>query len=375
MRLPTRACPVLHDVQPPISSRSESTASAACPNAVSSALVDPVDRLDWLTRAYRVGQIIHTAALFGVCDVLATEPMAAEQVAARVGAAADPMRRLLRVLVAIDVLTESDGLFSNGTLGELLRHDHPEAMRDVVISRMRDPWWRAWGALPDAVRTGESAYVHANGRSFWDDLAEDPHAAASFNALMGSGTEQYAASLIALVGFTDVRHFVDVGGGKGPMMAALLAALAAARGTVFDLPAGLIGAEETLTAAGVMDRVELVPGDFFESVPAGGDIYLLRRILHDWPDDRAVAILESCRTAIADQPARLLISDMIMPEHAVPGPAEDDMVFTLDMHMLVLFGARERSVSDFAALLDAANLRLEEVVATSPEGTIVSSPV
>ena len=337
--------------------------------------MDAVDRLDWLTRAYRVGQIIRTAALFGICDLLAVRPLPAEEVAAQVGAAQDPMRRLLRTLVAIDVLTESDGLFGNGTLGDLLRQNHPEEMRDVVISRMRDPWWRAWGSLPEAVRTGESAYVYANGRSFWDDLAQNPDSATTFNALMSSGTEQYAASLVASADLTGVGHLVDVGGGKGTMMTALLSALPAARGTVFDLPAGLIGADDVLSAAGVQGRVDLVPGDFFESVPAGGDLYLLRRILHDWPDDRAVAILKSCRAAIADRPARLLVSDMIMPEQATRGPAENDEVFTLDMHMLVLFGARERSVTEFAALFEAANFRVDGVLATSPEGTIIASPI
>jgi O-methyltransferase domain/Dimerisation domain len=210
----------------------------------------PIDRLDWLTRAYRVGQIIRTAALFGVCDVLADERLGAEQVAGRVGAAVDPMRRLLRTLVALDVLRESDGLFSNAAMGELLRRDDPEAMREVAISRMRDPWWRAWGALPEAVRGGECAYVLANGRSLWEDLGDDPDAAASFNAMIGSGIEEYASSLVQSVQFTDVRRFVDVGGGQGTMLAALLRAAPGARGTLFDRPAGLIGAEDYLAAAG-----------------------------------------------------------------------------------------------------------------------------
>ena len=337
--------------------------------------MDPIDRLDWLTRAYRVGQIIRTAALFGVCDVLADEPLRAEQVAGRVGAAVDPMRRLLRTLVALDVLRESDGFFSNAAMGELLREDHSEAMRDVAISRMRDPWWRAWGALPEAVRSGESAYVLANGRSLWEDLGDDPDAAASFNAMIGSGTEEYASSLVQSVLFTDVRRFVDVGGGRGTMLAALLRAAPSARGTLFDRPAGLIGAEDHLAAAGVADRVDPVAGDFFESVPTGGDVYLLRRVLHDWADEDAVAILANCRSAIGDQPARLLVADMIMPERPVPGPAEDEAVFTLDLHMLVMLGARERSVSEFDALLQAGGFRIDEVITTSPEATIVARPV
>lgn len=172
-----------------------------------------------------------------------------------------------------------------------------------------------------------------------------------------------------------MRSFVDVGGGQGTLLAALLAAGLEARGTLFDRPAGMIGAEEHFAAMGVADRVELAPGDFLKSVPAGGDVYVLRRILHDWADEDAAAILANCRNAIGDQDARLLIADMIMPEHPVPGPAEDEHVFTLDMHMLVLLGARERSVSEFRALLDAARFRIEDVVATSPEATIVAGPV
>jgi len=239
-------------------------------NEPGGAAVEPVDRLDWLTRAYRVGQVIRTAALFGVCEVLAGEPMAAQQVAERVGAAADPMRRLLRTLVALDVLSESDGLFRNAALGELLRRDHPEAMREVAISRMRESWWRAWGAQPDAVRTGESAYVLANGRSLWDDLRDDPDAAASFNAMIGSGTEEYAASLARCIDLSGARHVVDVGGGQGTMLAALLTSAPGARGTLFDRPAGLIGAESYLASTGVANRVEVVAGDFFDSVPAAG---------------------------------------------------------------------------------------------------------
>jgi orsellinic acid C2-O-methyltransferase len=334
-----------------------------------------IERLDWLTRAYRVGQIIRAAALLGVCDVVAAKPMTAEEVAERVGAAVDPMRRLLRTLVALDVLDESDGLFSNAEMGQALVQDHPQAMREVAISRMRDPWWRAWGALPEAVRTGDSAYVLANGRSMWEDLRDDPDAAGSFNAMITSGAEEYAASLLKSLDFTDVGQFIDVGGGRGGILAALLTAAPEVHGTLFDLPAGLIGAREHLAGIGIVDRVDLVPGDFFESVPGGGDVYLLRRVLHNWADEQAVAIVASCRKAIGGRPARLLIADMIMPDRPVPGPAEDETVFTLDLHMLVMLGARERSVSEFRVLLQAAGFRIDDVLTTSPEGTIVASPL
>jgi hypothetical protein len=336
--------------------------------------MNAIERLDWLTRAYRVGQIIRTVALLGVCDVVAVSPMTPEGMAERLGTAVDPMKRLLRTLVALDVLSESDGLFSNAEMGQALVRDHPDAMREVAISRMRDPWWRAWGALPEAVRTGESAYVLANGRSMWEDLGDDAEAAASFNAMIASGEGEYAASLRAALDRTGVRRFVDVGGGRGGILAALLTATPEARGTLFDLPAGLIGAREHLAGIGVADRVDLVAGDFFESVPAGGDVYLLRRVVHNWANDQAVAILANCRNAIGDQPARLLIADTIMPDRPIPGPAADEVTFTLDLHMLVLLGARERSESEFRDLLRAAGFRLDGVLATTPEGTIVASP-
>ncbi|HZC50944.1 MAG TPA: methyltransferase [Mycobacterium sp.] len=239
---------------------------------------------------------------------------------------------------------------------------------------MRDPWWRAWGALPQAVRSGESGYVLANGRSLWEDLADDPEAAATFNALIGSGIEEYASSLVGSLHLAGVRHFVDVGGGQGTMLAALLTAAPDARGTLFDVPAGLMGAEDHLAGAGVAERVDLVAGDFFDSLRAGADLYLLRRVLHDWADQDAVAVLANCRGAIGDQPARLLVADMIMPERPLPGPAENEVVFTLDLHMLVMLGARERSVSEFSTLLQAAGFRVDEVLGTSPERTIVASP-
>jgi O-methyltransferase domain len=137
----------------------------------------------------------------------------------------------------------------------------------------------------------------------------------------------------------------------------------------------LIGARNHLATAGVVGRVDLVAGDFFESVPAGGDVYLLRRVVHNWPDEQAIAILANCRKAIGAQQARLLVADMITPERPVPGPAEQEAVFTLDLHMLVLLGARERTASEFHVLLEAAGFRIEEVLATSPEATIVASPV
>jgi hypothetical protein len=338
-------------------------------------VMDAIERLDWLTRAYRVGQIIRTAALLGVCDAVAGDPMTAEEVAERVGAAVDPMRRLLRTLVALDVLVESDGLFGNAEMGQALVGEHPEAMREVAISRMRDPWWRAWGALPEAVRTGESAYVLANGRAMWEDLSDDPDAAASFNAMIASGTEQYAASLRECFDFTGVRQFVDVGGGRGGILASVLTAAPEAHGTLFDLPAGLIGAREHLAGIGLADRVDLVAGDFFESVPDGGDLYLLRRVIHNWADEQAIAILANCRNAIGDRQARLLIADMIMPDRPQPGPAEDETLFTLDLHMLVLLGARERSGNEFRVLLQTAGFGIDDVLATSPEGTIVASPL
>ena len=244
----------------------------------------------------------------------------------------------------------------------------------MATMRMDERLWRAWGALPQAVRTGEVSYRAANGSSFWADFAEDPLRASQFNALMVVRSQRFAASLIEQFDFHQCRHIVDVGGGNGAVLAAVLAAVPDAIGTVFDLESGLVGTDRFLSDMGVRHRCKLVAGSFFDSVPADADMYVLRQVLHDWPDDQAVEILSTCRRAMTRPGARLLVSDIHLAEHAVAG-ARDEARFLQDMNMFVMFGAGERTESEFRGLLGATGFGVEGVLATRPEETIVAVPL
>ena len=337
--------------------------------------MDALDRVDQMTRAFQVGQLVRAGALLGLYDVLDRGAMAPAEVAAEVSA--DPLgtRRLMRALAAAGVLAElEDGCFVNTELGELLCEKHPRSARSMAIMRMDERLWRAWGALPQSVRTGEVSYRAANEGSFWADLANDPMRANQFNALMVVRSQRFAASLIEQFDFRRCRHIVDVGGGRGAVLAAVLAAAPDAIGTVFDLESGLVGTDRFLSDSEVRHRCNLVAGSFFESVPADADMYVLRQVLHDWPDDQAIEILSTCRRAMTRPGARLLISDIHLPEHAVSG-ARDEARFLQDMNMFVIFGTGERTESEFRALLSATGFGVESVLATSPEETIVTVPL
>lgn len=335
--------------------------------------MDPGARLDELIGGFRATQIIRAGALLGVCDELAAGPQAAPALAARLAADAGPLQRLMRGLAALGVLTESpDGRFANSRLGELLRDGVPGSMRSAAIGRTEDAWWSAWGELPRAIASGAIPFEVAHGCSYWDYTSDHAEASARFNAFMVSKTARFLPGLLAEFDFSEARHIVDVGGGNGALLGGILAASATSRGTVFDLESGLAGAGEYLAGLNVADRVDLVAGSFFEAVPAGGDVYLLRQILHDWPDERALEILRACRRAI-DPGGRLLVIDQLLPERAGEDPAHR-MKFEYDLHMYVLFGARERTERELTTMLAAADFRVERILPTAPEATIVAVP-
>jgi 2-polyprenyl-3-methyl-5-hydroxy-6-metoxy-1,4-benzoquinol methylase len=334
----------------------------------------PLERVDQMTRAFQVGQLVHAGAILGLYDVLDRGAMAPAEVAAEVSADPVGTRRLMRALAATEVLAElGDGCFVNTELGELLCEKHPRSARSMATMRMDERLWRAWGALPQAVRTGEVSYRAANGGSFWADFADDPARARRFNALMVVRSQQFAASLIEQFDFQECRHIVDVGGGSGAVLAAALAVAPDAIGTVFDLESGLVGTDRFLSDSGVLHRCNLVAGSFFESVPGDADVYILRQVLHDWPDDQAIEILSTCRRAMTRPGARLLVSDIHLAEHAV-ACARDEARFLQDMNMFVMFGTGERTESEFRALLSATGFSVGTVLATSPEETIVAVP-
>ena len=332
------------------------------------------DRLNQMIGGYRVTQMVRTAALLGICDALAGEPRDAAMVAAQVHADAGLLRRLMRGLAGLGVLTESeDGRFSNTAVGELLIKGVPESLRNAAMALPADANWEAWERLPAGVVDGTVPFELAHGRPLWDKLAAEPDAAARFNGFMASQSAAFVPKLLSAFDFSRSARAVDVGGGNGALLAGALAAHPSLQGVLFDTEAGLAGADAYLREQGVLDRCELKVGDFFTSIVGGGDVYLLKLILHDWDDARASEILKTCRHAMRPG-AHLLVIDYILPEKAVDAPRERQAL-TMDLHMYVLFGARERSEKELRRMLTENGFRIEKVVPTSPQSTIVAAAV
>jgi hypothetical protein len=213
---------------------------------------------------------------------------------------------------------DTDGRFALTPLAEGLRTDAPGSLRAYAVMLGEDWHWRAWGELLHSVRIGQSAFEHTFGRDVFGYFGEHPEAARVFNAAMTSRTGQENAAVTAAYDWP-AGMIVDVGGGQGALLAAILARTPGARGVLFDLPHVVAAAGELIEGAGLTARCELVAGDFFERVPAGGDLYLLKRVIHDWDDGRAAAILRCCRAAMGERgSSRLLVIEHVLPPGNAP---------------------------------------------------------
>ncbi len=225
--------------------------------------------------------------------------------------------------------------------------------------------WQPWGELSHSVQTGETAVRHVFGMDIWEYREQHPDSNAIFNAAMTSLSGRDIPAILAAYDFTSIQTLVDVAGGHGKLIAGILQAHPAMRGMLFDMPHVLAGAASVLEAAGVTDRCQLVSGDFFESVPRGGDAYLLRRILHDWDDERSTAILESCHRAMPEHGKLLVLEGVVQP------PNRSDPTKLTDLQMLVSAGGRERTETEWQTLLAGAGFALTKVYRASAETSII----
>ncbi len=233
-------------------------------------------------------------------------------------------------------------------------------------------WYPAWANLMFTLRTGNNAFVHTFGKTTWEMGAENPEASARFNAAMVESTKRTVGAFLTAYDLADVQTVVDIGGGNGALLSAVLQAKPEMRGVLFDLRQGLAGAREALEADGVASRVTLVEGNFFESVPAGGDLYILKRIIHIWTDDQARAVLEVCRRSMSSQ-ARLVLLERTIPEHIDASPFALEAAMA-DLHMRVVVGGQERRTNEYRDLLAAAGLRMTRLVPTDGFGIIEAVP-
>ena len=328
---------------------------------VSAGELPPREAVVQLLNGAWVSHAVRAMAVLGLADHLATGPRTTDELAKATSSHAPTLARLLRTLAALGLCATDDGGRVYLTpRGEPLRSDVPGSLRPYALAIYAPHVERAWEELPEAVRTGQPAFPRVHGRSLWDYFAAHPEEGARFDAAMTGSAEVRSGILAKTQDLSAIGTLVDIGGGQGRMLAAALSAAPGLRGVLFDRQEVLAGAEAFLAAAGVRDRCDLVGGDFFASVPTGGDAYVLAHIIHDWPDEQAIAILSACHRAMAPG-ARVWLVEMVIQ----PGDAYDRAKL-LDLLMLVMFGAQERTEAEYRALLEAAGF---DWVAVHPTDT------
>ena len=330
-----------------------------------------MSRLRQLIMGFRITQMIHVAAKLELADHLARKPQTARELAPLVGAEAVPLHRLLRALASIGVFAESAGsVFEMTPMAELLRGDRPGSLRSTAMLYGDELLWNAFGQLSRAVANGKSAFEQLHGQSFYDYLGEHSTASALFNDAMTGFSEQEAGAILEAYDFSAVRAIVDVGGGQGALMAALLHAHAPLHAVIFDRSPPTDDTRRLFERLDVPGRAEFVQGDFFVAVPGGGDLYVLKSIVHNWQDDDATAILRNCRLAMPPR-GRLLVGERIIPPGNAPAEAK-----LFDINMMITVGGQERTEAQYAALLAAAGLKMARVIPTrSPISLIEAVPV
>ncbi|MGW6983372.1 methyltransferase [Streptomyces sp. NPDC054932] len=301
---------------------------------------------------------VSAAAELGVADALAGGARPVDEIAEAVGAHAPTLHRLLRACADIGLFEEHDGaVFALTEVGEALRSDSPASMRNFARWTGLAADRNTWVGLADSVRTGEPAFEKVHGQNVWDFMRDRTDVSGVFDDAMTEASRQLIAPVVGAFDFSGIGTLVDVAGGHGALLAAVLAANPEVRGVLYDQPDVVVGAKETFRELGVDGRVETVGGDFFDSVPTGGDAYLLSNVIHDWDDENALRILANCRAALAEG-GRVLLVEAVMPERSEPSPT----VTLMDLNMLVLCGGRQRTEAEFAGLFAGAGLRLTRIV-------------
>ena len=311
--------------------------------------------MDFIWPGPFVVQSIHVVARLNIADLLELEPRTADELAEAVEVHAPSLKRVLRALTTIGIFSEdADGRFRHTDLSQTLRTDHPESVRPWALMLGAHFVWSPAGDLFESVRTGTGGFRRLYGQPFFEWAKTHPEDGAVFHAAMTSGAAQRLPALLSAYDFSRFERIVDVGGGHGAMLAGLLARHRELRGVLYDLPEVVVGAE-ALNVPDLVERCEIVGGDFFASVPFGGDAYILSRVIHDWDDTAALKILGNCRRAMRSDGRLLLIEGVAKP------PNEPDPNKFLDV-WFVGSGGWERTEAEYKTLLHRAGLKLTQVV-------------
>jgi SAM-dependent methyltransferase len=312
-------------------------------------------------------QAISVAAQLEIAEVLAGGPLTATQIAEKVGADPDAVYRLLRFLASQSIFAEEHGVFTLTPMARALCPGTPMSMHGIAALLGHPIQWEEWGHLADTVRTGEPSLPKLRGMGAFEYFAANPEYGMVFGAGMADLSDLETAPLVAAYDFARFGKVVDVGGGRGALLAAILQSAPQTRGVLFDDRAVELGAGAVLTEAGVAERCTIESGAFFGAVPRGGDAYIVKHIVHDWPEPQAREILENVHDAIGPD-GRLLLMEFVVPEGN-----EQHISKLVDLWLMLLVGGRERTAQQYSELLASAGFKLVRVVPTASPVSIVEA--
>lgn len=311
-----------------------------------------------MLNAHILVQALHVTAELRIADLLADGPRTVEELAQASSSHAPSLYRLLRMLAGAGVFAEDEpGRFMLTPLAATLRTDTPDSVRDWALFIAAPPIWAAWGDLLHSIRTGESAFEHGFGVPLFKYMSDHSELARSYNKWMAKQSELQNAAVLTGYDFSIHRRIVDVGGGQGATLVSILRTHPQTTGVLFDLPQVVTNA---LVPEMLAERCEIVAGDMLESVPVGGDAYVLKRVLMDWGDELAMKVLMNCRDAM-QQDGKILVIETVVPEGNEPSVSK-----FLDIVMLALQrSGRVRTKAEHQALFKAAGLELTSFLPTT----------
>ena len=323
-----------------------------------------------LIGSFWASRCLYVIAELGIPDLLRDGPRGIGELAELTRTKSPNLSRVLRALTSVGVFDLDEfGRFGLTPLGSTLRSDVPGSLRARAIDFGGDENYRAWGNLLHTVRTGEIGFNHAFGKSPWEYMAEHPLAAKRFDESMANGVRVLGGDLAKGYPFTSFEKVVDVGGGDGTLMVMLLTANPNLMGVIFDQPHVAQSARTKITTAGLEGRCEVINGDFFASVPRGGDAYLLSRVIHDWDDPHSVTILTNCRRAM-QKDGKLLVIERVLPDVVRRSPAVQSALMS-DLNMMVVNGGRERTSSEYRTLFEKGGFKLARILPVGPTVSVL----
>lgn len=337
-------------------------------NATTNPSAPPAAMLTQMITGSLGSQAIYVAAKLGIADLLADGPKNVNELAAAAEADAPSLYRVLRALASLGVFTERDDQnFALNATAELLRSDSPCSLRDLAIFFGEDWHWKVWGQTLYSVRTGKTGWSQVHGDEVFSYFAANSEASKIFDRAMTSLSNLAIKAVLEAYDFSEIETLVDVAGGHGRLLTAILDANPSVNGLLFDLPHVIEGAKENEQIKAAGSRCELKTGDFFVDVPAGADAYIMKHIIHDWDDERALRILRNIKWAMKPSARVLLVEAVITPAN------EHDFGKLLDIEMLVSPGGKERTAAEYKDLFARAGLSLTRIVPTKSPYSVIEA--